>query len=181
MYDFIVVGGDTAGCLVAKNLAMNRSGPQVLLLESGGNNQDASTRVPGKRFKTFLNPGMDKGYESIPQPQLGGCRVACLRGNGLSGSLAIKFITYTHGAKDNYDEWARQIHDNFWAWERCKARFAQLEGLQEPNQKYGGFFQSNPDGGLGTKRKCYFRSQINTCWPQPIHIRTNPATTINVG
>ncbi|KAH8817270.1 glucose-methanol-choline oxidoreductase [Xylogone sp. PMI_703] len=151
MYDFIIVGGGTAGCLVAKNLSLTKGAPQVLLIESGGDNKNDAARVPGKRFMTFLTPGMEKGYQSTPQPQLNDRSLACLRGNGLGGSSAVNFITYTRGARDNYDEWARQTGDEFWSWERCKERFIKLEGLQQPHQKYDKLFKSDPVNGLGSE------------------------------
>ncbi|GAD98413.1 glucose-methanol-choline (gmc) oxidoreductase [Paecilomyces variotii No. 5] len=149
MYDFIIVGAGTAGCTIAKNLAQSSKRPEILLIESGGYNQDTSLRVPGKKFLTSLTPGMDKGYTAVPQSSLDGRQLGLLRGQGLGGSSATNYCTYTRGARDNYDEWAKQTGDDFWGWENCKKRFGQIEHLHEPPEKYSEFFQMDPRTGWG--------------------------------
>ena len=89
-------------------------------------------------FASF--PQYDWQYLSEPQADLANRVVPYTRGKGLGGSSAINFCFYTRGAKDDFDEWARRVGDDFFTWENAEKRFKRLEGYQpstsELHRKY---------------------------------------------
>jgi choline dehydrogenase-like flavoprotein len=126
---------------VASELAQSAKRPSVLLLEAGGQNDDKSLRVDGKRWQTFTEEGMNWGYKTTPQTHLNGRQLDYFRGKGLGGSSAINFGVYSTGARDDYDEWASIVGDETFSWKNIQSRFKNLEtfngtiGVAE-NQKY---------------------------------------------
>ncbi|KAJ5633410.1 hypothetical protein N7490_009749 [Penicillium lividum] len=140
-YDFIIVGAGPAGCALAASLSKSAAKPRVLLLEAGGENDDNSQRVDGKRWTTFMNEKMNWGYKTTPQAACDGRVIDYSRGKGLGGGSAINFGVYTVGAKDDYDTWAEDVDDETFGWEAMKKRFKNLElfdrSIDLPeNQKY---------------------------------------------
>ena len=70
---------------------------------------------------------MNWGYKTTAQEHCDNRELDYSRGKGLGGSSAINFGVFTRGAKANYDEWARLVGDDTFAWDRIKARFNDLE------------------------------------------------------
>ncbi|KAH7196495.1 uncharacterized protein B0J16DRAFT_326053 [Fusarium flagelliforme] len=126
-YDFIVVGGGPAGSSVAAGLASAGKKPSVLLLEAGGTNADRNLRVDGQRWLTFMNKDMNWGYKTTPQEHADSRELDYSRGKGLGGSSAINFGVYSVGARDDYEEWARIVGDDAFAWNKIQKRFKSLE------------------------------------------------------
>jgi choline dehydrogenase-like flavoprotein len=112
---------------VAAGLANSKQKPSVLLLEAGSDNEDRALRVDGQRWQTFMKEGLNWGYKTVPQEQCNGREIDYSRGKGLGGSSAINFGVYTVGARDDYDEWARAVDDEGYAWGKVQARFRALE------------------------------------------------------
>ncbi|CAG7561210.1 unnamed protein product [Fusarium equiseti] len=126
-YDFIVVGGGPSGSSVAAGLASASKKPSVLLLEAGGTNADRNLRVDGQRWLTFMNKDMNWGYKTTPQEHADSRELDYSRGKGLGGSSAINFGVYSVGARDDYEEWARVVGDDAFAWNKIQKRFKSLE------------------------------------------------------
>jgi choline dehydrogenase-like flavoprotein len=112
---------------VAAGLAGAAKKPKVLLLEAGGKNENKDLRVDGQRWTTFMNQDMNWGFKTTPQENCNGRECDYSRGKGLGGSSAINFGVYTIGAKDDYDEWARLVQDDFFAWPKIQERYKKLE------------------------------------------------------
>ncbi|TVY82721.1 Alcohol dehydrogenase [acceptor] [Lachnellula suecica] len=132
-FDFIVVGGGTSGCVVARRLADSRSGPKVLLLEGGGPNNSPDLLLPAQRSTlVFTNPELNWGYKSIPQSQLNDREILCPRGRGLGGSSAVNFSCWLVGDKEDFNEWAELVDDPCWRWDGevgVKKRFRKIENV----------------------------------------------------
>lgn len=90
-------------------------------------NDDKSLRVDGKRWLTFHNKDMNWGYKTAAQGHLNDREIDYSRGRGLGGSSAINFGVYSIGARDDYDEWARLVGDDAFAWQCIQPRFKSLE------------------------------------------------------
>lgn len=93
------------------------------------------------RYTTFATfPHYDYQYTTEPQEHLANRSISYTRGKGLGGSSCINFCFYTRGAKDDFDEWARRVGDDFFNWENAERRFKKLEGYQpietEMHKKY---------------------------------------------
>lgn len=99
----------------------------MLLLEAGGLNDDRNMRVDGKRWLTFQNKNMNWGYKTSPQTYCNNREIDYARGKGLGGSSAVNFGVFSVGARDDFDEWARVVDDDFFRWEKMQSRLKNLE------------------------------------------------------
>ena len=103
--DYIVVGAGTAGCVLANRLSADPA-TQVLLLEAGGGDSHPLVRMPVGFMKALQQPGLGWGFESEPEPQLGGRRLPIPRGKLLGGSSSINGMFHIRGHRRDFDEWA---------------------------------------------------------------------------
>ncbi|KAH6904198.1 aryl-alcohol oxidase [Coprinopsis sp. MPI-PUGE-AT-0042] len=101
-YDFVIVGGGTAGCVMAN---------QILLIEAGPNGEgDLNLTVPAY-FPGLQGSQYDWGYKTVPQPGLNNRTDAVPRGYVLGGSSTINGLAYTRGSADDYNRWANLTGD----------------------------------------------------------------------
>lgn len=127
-YDYVIVGGGSAGCVMAARLSEN---PQnsVCLIEAGGGGRDLLIRAPA------LVAGMISGRPKInnwafhtePQAGLNGRKGFQPRGKALGGSSAINAMLYVRGHPQDYDEWADLGCDG-WDWNAVLPYFKRSEG-----------------------------------------------------
>jgi choline dehydrogenase-like flavoprotein len=104
-FDYVVVGGGTAGCALAARLSED-SGRTVCLLEAGGSGKSLFVDVPGTIVMAQRSGSLNWRFQSVPQPQLDGRRISVPRGRGLGGSALINGMVYFRGNPRDYDEWA---------------------------------------------------------------------------
>ena len=104
-FDYVVVGGGSAGCVVASRLSEDPS-VSVCLLEAGGEGRNVLIRAP-LGFALALPRGIGSwGFETVPQPGLNGRRGFLPRGKALGGSSTINAMIYARGHRADYDGWA---------------------------------------------------------------------------
>lgn len=125
--------GGTSGCVLASRLARTPSAPKVLLIEGGGRNDDPALLTAGQKWSlAFTDPLLNWGYMSVPQNQLKGQLIPCVRGRGLGGSSAINFASWLVGHRDDFNHWANLVDDPYWRWDGEKGvqnRLRKLENL----------------------------------------------------
>ncbi|MEV0074539.1 GMC family oxidoreductase N-terminal domain-containing protein [Amycolatopsis sp. NPDC050768] len=104
-YDYVVVGGGTAGCVVAARLSEDTDS-RVLLLESGSPDSKAEISDP-PAWPSLRGTEVDYGYRTVPQAGTGGAAHDWPRGHTLGGSHSINAMVHLRGHRDDFDEWAR--------------------------------------------------------------------------
>ncbi|HET8711849.1 MAG TPA: GMC family oxidoreductase [Spongiibacteraceae bacterium] len=121
-FDYIVVGGGSAGCTVAGRLAEANVG-RVLLLEAGGKAESNPETLSADGFKyTFANDALMIDRMSEPQSTCGNRTVYSGSGRGMGGSGSVNGMVYTRGDKLDYAQWPAG-----WHWEDVETAFQQLE------------------------------------------------------
>lgn len=113
--DIVIVGGGSAGCVLAARLSEDPS-LRVTLLEAGQPTRYRWIDIPIGYFKTVGNPRFDWGFETEPEPELDGRRLAWPRGKGPGGTSLINGMLYLRGHRTDYDQWAA-LGNAGWAWD----------------------------------------------------------------
>ena len=126
-YDYIILGGGSAGSVIASRLSEDPA-VSVCLIEAGGDGKGALIRMP--LGGVALLPGKPKinnwAFETVPQPGLNGRRGYQPRGKALGGSSAINAMLYVRGHRRDYDEWADLGCDG-WGWDEVAPYFLKAE------------------------------------------------------
>jgi choline dehydrogenase-like flavoprotein len=127
-YDFVIVGGGSAGSVLAARLSAD-PGTSVCLIEAGGPGKSLLIRAPA--LVALMLPGRPKlhnwAFETVPQPGLNGRRGYQPRGRALGGSSAINAMLYVRGQPADYDRWA-DLGAEGWNWSACLPYFLRAEG-----------------------------------------------------
>ena len=125
-FDYVIVGGGTAGCLLANRLSADRNNT-VLLLEAGGKDDWIWIHIPVGYLYCIGNPRTDWCYKTEPDPGLNGRSILYARGRVLGGSSSINAMLYLRGQQRDYDEWARRTGDPGWSWQGVLPIFKKSE------------------------------------------------------
>ena len=125
-YDYVIVGGGTAGCLLANRLSADPS-KRVLLLEAGGGDVWHWIHIPVGYLFCIGNARTDWCYKTEAEPGLNGRSILYARGKTLGGSSAINAMIYMRGQRRDYDEWAALTGDQSWSWDNVLPVFKYTE------------------------------------------------------
>ncbi|HET8905239.1 MAG TPA: GMC family oxidoreductase N-terminal domain-containing protein [Saccharospirillum sp.] len=126
--DYLIIGGGSAGCVLAARLSEDPD-CEVLLVEAGGGGRSPLIQIPLGTAATVPGYAHNWNFPTTPQPQLNRRCTFQPRGRGLGGSSAINAMIYTRGHPDDYDSWARQGLTDF-SWEQMLPWFVRNEGNQ---------------------------------------------------
>ncbi len=127
-YDFIVIGAGSAGAAVAYRLSENPE-HSVLLLEAGPPSHRWAD-IPIGFAKLLKNPAANWLYESEPEDNADGRRLAVPRGKILGGSSAINGMAFVRGQAQDYDTWA-QLGNRGWSYHDVLPFFKRMESYTQ--------------------------------------------------
>ena len=124
-FDYIVVGGGSAGCALAARLSEDAS-RSVCLLEAGGSGRSILASVPGAIVMAQRSAALNWRLQSVPQQQLNNRRMSLPRGRGLGGSALINGMVYFRGHPRDFDQWAA-LGATGWSYRECLPYFRRSE------------------------------------------------------
>jgi len=127
-WDFVIVGGGSAGCALANRLSKD-PGTRVLVLEAGRRDYrwDVFIHMPAALTYPIGNRFYDWKYSSEPEPHLGGRSVYHARGKVLGGSSSINGMIFQRGNPMDFDKWAQAPGMERWDYAHCLPYFKRME------------------------------------------------------
>ena len=144
-YDYIVVGGGTAGCALAARLSEDTS-VTVCLIEAGGSGKSWYVDVPAAILIAQRSAALNWRFQSEPQPQLNGRRIGVPRGKGLGGSALINGMVYFRGHPRDYDDWS-QSGATGWSYREVLPYFCR----SEHNEDFGDTIYHGSGGPMNVR------------------------------
>ena len=141
-FDYVIVGAGSAGCVLAERLSA--AGHSLLVLEYGGSDRSIFIQMPSALAIPMNTRKYNWGYESEPEPHLGGRRISTPRGKGLGGSSSINGLVYVRGNPIDFERW-RDEGAAGWGYADVLPYFKRAERRAEGGDTYRG-----ADGALDT-------------------------------
>jgi choline dehydrogenase-like flavoprotein len=127
MYDYVIVGAGSAGCLLARRLSDNPA-TKVCLLEAGPPDTSPLIHMPlGIAVILPFSKKLNWRFETEPQKQLGNRKLFWPRGKTLGGSSSINAMVYIRGHREDYDDW-RNAGNTGWGYDDVLPSFRRCEG-----------------------------------------------------
>jgi choline dehydrogenase len=124
-FDYVIVGGGSAGCVLANRLSADPD-CRVLLLEAGGRDNYFWIWIPVGYLFTINNPRTDWCFRTEPEPGLNGRALNYARGRVLGGCSSINAMIYMRGQQSDYDHWA-SLGNRGWSWREVLPHFIRVE------------------------------------------------------
>ncbi len=134
--DFIIIGGGTAGCVLANRLtACGRY--HVVMIEAGGVDRNPMIHIPIGYGKLFNHPTLDWRMSTISQSALNGRQIAVPRGKVLGGCSSTNGLLYVRGQAEDYDAWA-DAGNVGWSYDDVLPYFRKAEDQQHGENPWHG-------------------------------------------
>lgn len=135
-FDFVIVGGGTAGCVLANRLSADPAN-SVVLIEAGTRKFSPWVDIPAGFSKLLAGSHHNWRFETEPEDSVFGRRIVVPRGKGLGGSSLINGMIYVRGQRQDFDLWAQQGARG-WAFDDVLPYFKRLESFQEGDPELRG-------------------------------------------
>jgi choline dehydrogenase len=135
-WDFVIVGGGSAGCVLANRLSADGS-RRVLLLEAGGEDWYPYLHVPGLSMKALQKPGILWNYHDEPDPSRGDQVMPWMAGRVLGGGSSVNGLVWVRGHPGDFDRWA-DLGCTGWGYESVLPFFRRAESFDRGPDRYRG-------------------------------------------
>ena len=133
--DYLILGGGTAGCILANRLTASGR-HRVLLVEAGGEPRSPYIRIPAGFGNLLRSPRYNWGYESEPEPDTDDRAIPLPAGRGLGGSGNINGMVYVRGQKADYEAWAAGGATG-WGFADVEPYFRRIEDYAQGGEARG--------------------------------------------
>jgi len=156
VYDYVIVGAGSAGCVLALRLTENPS-TRVLLLEAGPPDNADEIRIPAALNLLFQST-YDWDFHTVPQERAAGREIYWPRGRMLGGSSSMNAMIYIRGNRYDYDTWRDEYGCSGWGYADLIPYFRRAEGNSRGADAY--------HGGTGPLSVCdlAFQSAMTKTW-----------------
>jgi choline dehydrogenase len=135
VFDYIVIGAGSAGCVLANRLTEDPA-CRVLLVEAGGEDRSPLIRTPAFYAQLQDSP-CDWADRTLPQAQLNGRRIFIPQGRVLGGSSSINYMIYIRGNRGDYDQWLHRGNEG-WGYADVLPYFVRAENNRSFSDRYHG-------------------------------------------
>ncbi|MDE2218995.1 MAG: choline dehydrogenase [Gammaproteobacteria bacterium] len=155
-FDYIIIGAGSAGCVLADRLSEDGRN-SVLVLEHGGSDRSMYIQMPTALSIPMNMPRYNWGFQSEPEPHLGGRRMATPRGKVLGGSSSINGMVYVRGNPLDFERW-RDEGASGWSYGEVLPYFRRAERRAAGGNEYR--------GDSGQLQTCYgtLRNPLHAAW-----------------
>ena len=136
IWDYIIIGGGSAGCVLANRLSANPQ-TQVLLLDAGTGNRAPSLHIPAGMISAISKDKFNWKYPAAPDSSRGGQIDNWSAGKAIGGGSAINGMFYIRGHKSDYDRWA-QLGCTGWDYASVLPYFKSIETFEGGAEDYRG-------------------------------------------
>ncbi|KAK8109067.1 GMC oxidoreductase [Apiospora sp. TS-2023a] len=170
-FDYIIVGGGTAGLAVASRLSEDET-VRVLVIEAGADHSgDPLVSMPGGLVGQFGNPEYDWNFRTVPQEHLNGRLIPHPRGRGLGGCSSINFMMWLHPSRASLDAWAK-LGNPGWSYDDLAPYFKGACTIHAPSEAAKKLavldsphdFSSNGDGPVQVSFSEGYTEPFNQAW-----------------
>jgi choline dehydrogenase len=127
-YDYVIVGGGSAGCVLANRLSADGN-HNVLLLEAGGWDWHPYIHVPGLTMRACMLPGIMWDYQAEPDASRNGALSPWMAGRVLGGGSSVNGVVWVRGHPNDFDRWAG-LGCKGWDWEGVESYFRRAENFE---------------------------------------------------
>ena len=145
VFDYLVVGGGTAGCVLASRLSEDRA-TRVALIEAGPRDTHPLIHVPATVGAAISRPALNWRFTTVPQEHLAGRQIPIPRGHVLGGSGSINGMVYFRGHPRDFDDWAAAGNPG-WSYKEVLPYFLR----SERNDAYPPSAYHGHDGPMNVK------------------------------